>query len=57
MAFNLSALVDNFSDSANALASFLADNPGDLPASECVKIAAAIATMQAVYRDSCNGGV
>jgi len=57
MAAILSILVDTFVSAANALATYIANNPGGLPPGECEKVAAAIATMQAVYRDNCNGGV
>ncbi len=58
MAVTLSVIVNDITATTLVLANFVANNPGAVLApGDCEKLAAAIATMQAVYRDSCNGGV
>lgn len=58
MSATLSNIINDAAANALVLANFMANNPGaTLPPGDCEKIAAAIATYQAVYRDNCNGGV
>lgn len=56
-ALTISELSTNVSNAVSALAVAVSNNPGPLPPGECEKIVAAIAALQAVYRDNCNGGV
>jgi hypothetical protein len=54
----LSEIINEAAATALVLANYAANNPTVmLPPGDCEKLAAAIATFQAVYRDNCNGGV